>query len=306
MKLLTPVASDSTEDLADWLELQALRSPEKQVSLENLVQVIRQTGSTDAVEGSDGDRGSEVSQGIAQDSFVEIENRKLACGVSRYPFSVEQGLLKLTGEPESSSYVMLLLMSATTPTSGHRGTAVLFERICSEAALGYLGGSGNGADAIRFGSPRKAPTAKLSQALEDLCLRLAEGGGCKDSSKAKHTGDNGLDIVAWRKFPDLKPGKLIAFGQCAGGDGNWQSKLAELDGRKFVQKWFRQMLDVDPVRFFFVPRRISRYDWQHAGIDGGILFDRCRIVACLPDLTNDLAGDCVKATQKLLHEAVHA
>jgi hypothetical protein len=73
-----------------------------------------------------------------------------------------------------------------------------------------------------------------------------------------------------------------------------------MDGTKFVRKWFRDPLVVDPVRLFFVPRRIPRDDWEHAGIDGGILFDRCRIVACLPDLDDDLAKRCRKTAVTLL------
>jgi hypothetical protein len=117
-------------------------------------------------------------------------------------------------------------------------------------------------------------------------------------------GDEGLDIVAWRDFPDLNQGKLIAFGQCAGGGGNWEKKLTELDGRKFVQKWLRSMFVADPIRLFFLPRRVPRADWENAGIDGGILFDRCRIVACMRDTDKMLTKDCTKAASHLLKEAV--
>jgi hypothetical protein len=307
VKLAAPVASDPTERVADWLEIEALRSPEKNISLESLIQVIRRAGSVDAIadpsndQGLDSrDTGSVLSQSVAQDSFVEIENRKVACGDSRYPFVIEQGLLRLKSDSTNSAYVLLLLMSATAPTAGHNGTAVLFERLCQEAALGYLGGTTNGANALRFGAPRRRPVAKLSQALDDLCAKLIEGGGCKYPDKARHTGDEGLDVVAWRSFPDSKIGKLIAFGQCAGGEGNWPEKLAELDARRFTQKWFREVFVVDPVRLFFVPRRIPRIEWEHAGIDGGILFDRCRIVACLSDVNAKLARDCRQVTRKLL------
>jgi hypothetical protein len=305
MKPPTPVASDPSEILADWIEFDAVLSTEGQSSAENLVRLLRRSGSVDAISGPRGDQGSALSQTIVEDAFVEIENRSKACG-NGYPFAIEQGLLRLVQQPTQSPYVLLLLMSVAVPTPGHRGTAVLFERICSEAALGYLGGVSNGAESIRFGAPRKVPLAKLSQALDDLCARMSEGAGCKFPDKAKHSGDEGLDIVAWRKFPDLKAGQLIAFGQCAGGGGNWQKKLAELDGRKFAQKWFREMFVVDPVRLFFLPRRIPPTDWMHSGIDGGILFDRCRIIACLPNLSLSLASDCAAATGRLLQTASKA
>jgi hypothetical protein len=297
-----PAASDPTEVAADWVEFTALRSRERQVSQASLVKLLRLSGSMDAFEGIRSDAGSAASQIIVQDVFSELENRRVACGPDNYPFEIEQGLLSAKAKPERSPYVLLLLMSAKKPTAGHSGTAALFEHMCTNAALTYLGGVDNGAQAIRFGSPREVPFAKFSSALDRLCLNMAEGGGCKAPHKAKHTGDEGLDIVAWRKFPDSKEGQLIAFGQCAGGSGKWEKKLTELDGRKFAQKWLRVMFLVDPVRLFFVPRRIPKNDWEEAGIDGGILFDRCRIVACLKNPSNSLSRACVNQTRTLLKE----
>jgi hypothetical protein len=295
-----PAAADPTEHKADWVELEALRSPDKQTSLANFAKAIRRTGSTDALPGGRVDSGSEVSQSIAEEAFAEIDNRRHACGPDRYPFEVERGLVRLKPDPQNSPYILLLLMSINTPTAGHNGTAALFEKLCVRATFGYLGGADNGVEALRFGSPRKAPLAHLHQAIDDLCVKLAEGEGCKTPSKARHTGDEGLDIVAWRNFPDRKGGKLIAFGQCAAGGMDWENKLAELDARNWARKWLKSALIVEPIRLFFVPRRIPSGDWDNAGIDGGILFDRCRIVACLSGNDNTLARECATRTQALI------
>lgn len=301
MKPSFPAATDSVENLADWLELEAVRSPRQEISLETLVRVIRRSGTTDAIVDAPSDVGSETSQAVAQDAFSEAETRTRACGVDgAYPFEITHGLLSLRKGWKSSPYVLLLLLSKTTPTGGYGGTAMLFERICSHAARQYFGGSANSAAAVRFGSPRRAPLTQLRHAIDDLCVKLAEGSGCGRPDKAKHTGDEGLDIVAWRHFPDGKAGKLVAFGQCAGGARDWSSKLTELDGRKFAQKWFRQQLVVEPLRFFFVPRRIPGDDWSDTGIDGGIVFDRCRIVACLRDMDRELTQACKIATRTLM------
>jgi hypothetical protein len=297
-----PAASDTSEALADWLEVQALRAATREASLESLIRVIRRAGSTDAVAGPNGDRGSEESQRVGQDAFSEIGNRVRACGDGRYPFEVEQGSIRLKKDAEKSFYVFLLLISIHDPTSGHYGTAALFEHLCCHAAHRYLGGNENHANAFRIGAPRKAPIAKFHQAVDELCAQVAEGGGCLSPEKGQHTGDNGLDIVAWRNFPDLRAGKLIAFGQCACGATDWESKLQECDGSAFMKKWFRSPLVVDPIRLFFLPRRVRRDDWEHSGIDGGILFDRCRIVACLTQVDAELAGRCAKTATGLLKE----
>jgi hypothetical protein len=296
-----PAASDPTESLADWMELEALRSRDKSSSVASLVKIIRRTGSTDAFASAHGDSGSELSQSIAQDAFAEIDNRQKACGKERYPFEVQKGLLKVRPNPELFPYSLLLLMSVNKPTSGHEGTSALFEHVCTNATLGYLGGPANGVTSVRFGAPRKTPLAKLSQAIDDLCVSIGEGDGCRKPQLARHTGDDGLDIVAWRSFPDSKMGKLIAFGQCAAGGSDWESKLAEMDASAFVKKWLRTPLVVNPVRMFFVPRRISPTDWENAGIDGGILFDRCRIAACFQS-SPAIEKLCVKTTKAMLKE----
>lgn len=299
MSLQPPSASDGVEKIADWLEFTASMSPEGQVSLETLVSIIRSAGSVDAFDERDGhlDHGSEASQSVASDAFSELSLRSKACQ-GRYPFEVEQGLLRV--KQKNTPYNLLLLLSFANPTTGHSGTAVLFERLCTLAAHNYFGGKNNNAEAIRFGSPRKVPLAKFSQAIDNLCGQLGEGVGCKEPSLANHTGDQGLDIVAWKHFPDRKPGKLVAFGQCSSGSGDWTKKLNELDGTKFSMKWLQEQLLVPPIRFFFVPRRIANDHWRLVGIDAGIVFDRCRIVSCLPKLDATLKRDCSDATKKLI------
>jgi hypothetical protein len=40
----------------------------------------------------------------------------------------------------------------------------------------------------------------------------------------------------------------------------------------------KQPLVLDPVRVYMVPNRISIQVWEEHSNDGGLLFDRCRIV----------------------------
>jgi hypothetical protein len=221
-----------------------------------------------------------------------------------YPFEFEQGLLRVKDGGESMPYIFMLLLCNVAPTAGHAGTAVMFEHLCVEAATNYLGGRRqSNARAIRFGSPRKAPLGKLKQIIDHACSQMYEGGGCKSPELAGHVGDDGLDVLAWKGFPDRKIGKLVAFGQCAAGSITWTAKLNELDGRKFSQKWFRDPLVCDPIRLFFVPRRVPAQDWRHAAIDAGIIFDRCRIAATLKDLDANLRSDCQKKIARLMKQA---
>ena len=304
MRVAAPRASQSTEELADWLEIQALISKDRTASLETLVNDLRRGGSTDALDEGAADKGSETTQAIGGDAFGELANRKQAAD-GGYPFRLDQGMISLERDEDvTKPYILLLLLSFIAPTTGYQGTAYLFEKICSHATHRYLGGNTNSVSVLHFGAPRKPPKAKMREAIDHLCSQIGEGAGCKTGKgpKGNRTGDDGLDIVAWREFPDKSAGKLIAFGQCACGATDWESKLSELDGANFVGKWFRERLAVHPIRMFFLPRRVPKQDWHDSGIDGGILFDRCRIVANLQDLDAALEDQCKRAIQALMKD----
>jgi hypothetical protein len=285
-----PIASWGHEKLADWLELEALTSADQSSSMEDLVGILRRTNSVDAIEDSDdpnddGDPGSELAQSVASSALSVIEARHTACGgEANYPFKTNRGRISLCADPVSSNYIFLLMLTVVGPKFGPKGTdaAKIFEELCTVAAQGYLGGPSNNAKSFRFGSPRASPYGRLHSALDYLCVLLNEGGGCSTPEVARHNGDDQLDIVAWREFPDRQAGKIVAFGQCAAGS-DASSKMSELNALAFSQKWFREPLAIPPVRLFFVPWDMGfslMTRRRHNLIDAGIIFDRCRIVAC--------------------------
>lgn len=313
--ILAPNATDSPEELADWVELQALLARDRQFSLESLARVINRSGTTDALrsdpeEDDGGDdpprrlprRAADDSRTVAEAAFSEIETRAKACNGHRdaYPFKVESGIVRLKGEPGSTDYEFFLLLTHAGPTSGHEGTAVLFELLCTVAALGHLGGSRNSARAFRFGAPRKRPLAKLSEAITNFCRDVGEGMGCSSEKEASHTGDGQLDIVAFREFPDGRTGKLVLFGQCAAGASSAEDKLSELDPQAFMKKWLKKQLLVSPMRLFFVPWCPPAHAWEFKVIDSGLLFDRCRIAACIEDTELTVFSDRIKAANKVM------
>lgn len=294
--LEAPSASDAVEVLADWIERRALYADDRNASIEDLVRVIRRSASTEGLlTHAEHDRGSEDSQAVAQDAFAEIEDRKQASGGSAgaYPFEVGRNYVELKGGFERTPYIFQLLLTYSGPMAGSRKrreirAEVIFEDICSEAAQSYFGGSALGGGALAMGFPRKTHK-NFIEAVEHLCVRMGEGAGCIPKRAGARPADAKLDIVAWRHFLDRRAGKLIGFGQCAAGK-NWKEKLSELDEEAFRKKWLREQPAVNPVRMFFVPRRIGRLEWRELAIDGGILFDRCRIThhaAILPDELGD-------------------
>ncbi len=307
-----PSASDPRERLADWLELQAIRAADHNSSLEDLVRVIRRSGSTEGLSTGDEldrDTGSEASQAVAEDAFAEIEDRLQACGAAAaYPFEVGRGFIQLWDGFERSAYVFQLLLTYSGPMLGTRRrresrAEVIFEDICVEAAQSYFGGREVGGRALGFGFPRQRAHASFPRAVAFLCSELGEGGGCSDIGTRARPADAKLDVVAWRDFLDLREGKLIGFGQCAAGS-NWKDKISELDHEAFCKKWLREALAVNPVRMFFLPRRLARPEWRHTAIDGGVLFDRCRISHHAGRLSDGLSERVASWTRAAMRTAL--
>jgi hypothetical protein len=299
---LVPPASASREEHADWLEIQALREKDGNTSIEDLVRVFRRSGSTDAVDDElDSnnpravDRGSELSQTIAEDAFRELEDRQSSSGAKAYPFDLGSQYIQLISDPKplQSVYTFLLLLSQLGKDAGTEDGAHLFEEVSAYAAREYMGGSNGAAQLFLMGFPRRSTPAAFRAAISELCSQLNEGGGCRDRKSLKEQKDAKLDLVAWKSFPDGRPGKLIGFGQCATGRG-WRKKLSELNVDAFCKSWFLDSPPVLPVPMFFVPFRAELSRWDVDSFSAGILFDRCRIAALSGNIPWSLRRRCGK------------
>jgi len=298
-----PSASDAPEIHADWLELRALESADQNSSIQDLVQVIRRSGTTDALPGVDDvesslDRGSEKSQGIAEDAFGEIEDRFSSCGGDNgtYPFVVSsQNIqLKITSP---TAYLFLLLLSRFGKDAGPNSMdgAKLFEEVSIEAALSYFGGSASEIGTYHFGAPRRSPNpADFVSALNELCRNLGEGVACRtERPNLADQKDAKLDLAVWRPFSDRRYGKLIGFGQCATGN-DWPGKLGELQPGPFCEMWMQDVPSVHPVRLFFVPFRVDKRRWMDYSRRSGIVFDRCRIAFHTKIISDAVEKKCRK------------
>jgi hypothetical protein len=299
--LSSPVASDDVTTKADFLELQSFRTKDRSVSLQDLTQELKRSGSVDAVGDPEaanyvGDRGTETSQSLAEDTFNELEDRHRACGgdSGQYPFSVNGSLLAHDNNAAGRVYTFLLLLSKFGITAGPKGThgERIFEDLCRHAAQGYFGGAALGASAEHFGFPRRVLPKHFPKALQELSNRVGDFTPNEVAPRSKDQKDAKLDIVAWRPFPDRRPGKLIGFGQCAAGRADFDAKIHELQIQSFCKSWLREHPSVDPVRMFFVPWRVGSAEYRKTCIDGGIAFDRCRISYFCGDIEKQLRTQC--------------
>ncbi len=253
--------SDLTDPimLADWLELIALSSADGNSSHGDLERVLNRLGVED-------------KDSLCRDTVSELSRRGSATG-DNYPFSFSGTLLALKGNwREYIPYVFCLLLSSADEkmkkTKGIKHE-VIFENLSCLAARNYIGG-----DVVRFGAPRKDLPSSFREALSKLCEKVGEWSHSR-TAKTLHAQDDGLDLVAWKRFPDHRMGKLILFGHCASGH-NWQDKINELQPSDFCSKWLGG--DKSPiVKTFFIPHLLSRDVWDNRAISAKLFFDRCRI-----------------------------
>lgn len=286
--LTVPAATAAPGELADWLEMEALRAADRNSSTQDLASALRRTGSGEEVEierpfesptDSVDDRGGETIEPIAEAAFEEIEDRSVACA-GRYPFHLNGSLLQGTTRVRDSLYVFLLLLSRYGKDAGPEGLNVpqLFEEVAELAIGNCLGGPRNEVSTYQFGFPRRLNPAGFRAALDDLCQRMGEGGSSKNRPTRKDQKDASLDLIAWRPFPDRRRGLVMAWGQCATG-ADWREKLTDLQPEDWASAWMAERPAVVPLRSFFVPHRVDREHWDVSAIAGGVLFDRCRIAA---------------------------
>lgn len=299
-RLTLPSISEAPEEHADWIELNLLVNRSSFISWADHERSL--------VIGADGeevsDDGVDELERLLDDTASEFASRSRACGgaLESYPFVATAEGVEARAIAQMSVYQFLLLLSRLGKNAGPPSSHAerLFEELSAVALRQYLGVS-SGADTWRFGFPRRVGPPGFGDAVQHLCGALGEGAGARDTPESAHQKDAHLDIVAWKGFPDRKPGQLIAFGQCATGE-NWESKVAELNPSAWCRLWLNEMPLVDPVGAFFVPHRVERKHWRRTTAYGGILFDRCRIAWLTPSVDGRLGEELAEWVSQVLDQ----
>jgi hypothetical protein len=265
--------------LADWLELYALISGDRNSSHGDLVTALKAASVIDP---------REIAQEELPTTVFEELLRREKAARGGYPFEVDGSVLRCKKRPLSyETYIFCLCLSYFSWKGLQRGAPVrpdrVFEHLCAEVARAFLVG-----EARRFGAPRVAEVfaSSFPKAVDELAaVHLQEGGGFKAQDEVSASGDAGLDIVAWRKHPDEMPGKLIFFGACASG-GDWAQKLHEQHTpATFAENFMANSMVSRIVGGFFIPHRVPTSKWDRLSRKaGGMLFDRCRIAHWSPRL----------------------
>jgi hypothetical protein len=239
---------------------------------------------------------------IVNNTFEELDYRR-ACIGDAYPFGIDARNQTVTflgmGEGEQSGrqiYLFCLLTSAIRAGQIQGGDeirelaqeiAVNFQICACLAAGGFFAGC-----VSSFGFPRATGDAFLP-ALRNTYARFGFGTVRADIPEGlpEELKDGGIDVIAWREFPDHMAGKLYLLGQTASG-ANWRAKSVVEYIPQLHGSWFTEAPAKHNTPAMFIPfplqhemdepRRdsfaitLKRRFW-HEEQRFGIIFDRIRI-----------------------------
>lgn len=294
-----PSAGAEAHELADLAELMAWAN--RSVSAREILALLGREGENDDNEGCED--GDDRNADAFDDVSNEFEYRQMACA-GRYPFTLDSTGNVLRYEPvdELSSwlYGYLLLSTRLNMTNnrnhaGIDGTTIL-EEISAISLQQYLGSER--AKALVFGTALES--GNFPSRVTMLCHQLGEGFQYKNNFDSPNTAkDDKLDAVAWLPFADQKASKIIIFGQCKTGTA-WTEQLCHLRPESFIKKWIETPFVFDPLRAYCVSESANRARWSGYAIDGGLLFDRCRLVDCCDTMEAPLFDQMVKWSKAAL------
>lgn len=275
--------------LADWLEINTLADLDGSTSAQDLKYPL----ATEIEKGNNID-DSTLEEIVAQ-AFTEIEKR-ISATKSGYPFKVQgDKIIKKTTYTKNLSYIFCLFVSyfgverLEFSSSWKKNTiAKKFENLSANAIKMLLTNDKGKLNVREFGWPRKwkglVTNPNFINALNKLCQDCGEmkSSGVTTAARMK---DAGLDIIAWKKFPDYLSGSVFFWGQCATGD-NWDHKLHEVRNFEFfVTQPTRTLRGTFIPHIIEIPNNDPDY-WHMLTIQAGMIFDRCR-VAYLTEKWND-------------------
>lgn len=195
----------------------------------------------------------------------------------------------------SSSYMAVALMTPGNPVREYLGAApdesmaAIFENVVADAVRRIWGDAGR---ALRFGWPSDiGRPPEFDLAIRWLADRLGVEVG--QGYRQPRRKDGGVDVVAWRPFPDGRSGFPVVLVQCTLQE-NLLAKGMDVDTRLWGS-WLA--MDVDPTTALATPVALAPGTmWNELALKYMIL-DRVRIAGlAAPVVTDEITLDWLSRT----------
>jgi hypothetical protein len=242
--------------VADWVERAALSAGSSAIGHHTLRELGEVVGYTEA------------DVGLA----LTTVSRRAALLGDAYPFRTGVGV---AAREDASEYpwTALLLMSADSPVrppSEFGLAAAALERITARAVSEIYGPE---TEALRFAWPSdEGRPQEFGSAIRWLATRMGVTPG--DAYRPPYAKDGGVDVVAWRPFPDRRSGFPVMLIQCT-IERSYEHKAKDID----LPVWSGYLrLDVAPATALAIPEVVPSGEAWNALAARTVIMDRTRLV----------------------------
>jgi hypothetical protein len=193
-----------------------------------------------------------------------------------YPFRTAGGGVAASDRAATAPWTALLVMSSESPLRAELDTGqagLQLERITAVALRSLYG---PGTQSRRFGWPSDIGRPReFPEAVRWLAKEMGVPAG--SAYRPPHRKDGGVDVVAWRPFPDGRSGFPVLLCQCT-LEKDSSHKAADVDVRVW-SGWLA--LDTDPATALALSEVVAAGEEWNTLAARTIVLDRIRLAALI-------------------------
>lgn len=261
------LSNESSERIADWIEILAAAQQGKPLSIQRIQEVSQSFANLSSV--------------LIPFAFRQLERRAKILGGS-YPFMIDNSYIVTKKSVENSVYLQLLFLTSGSGVlnAGEvwnlEKASKLFESIVESALSTFFG---QNTQTVNFGFPsRRGRPAEFSAAVEWLSRKTNIRLG--NAYRPPRKKDGGVDLFVWKSFADNKPGIPIMLVQCTIKE-DFINKIGDID-IKLWSSWLSS--DIEPLAALAIPGVVNKDEQWSEVTTRGILLDRLRLVESCGDI----------------------
>lgn len=279
------LANESSERVADWIEILAAAQKGKPLSIQRIQEVSQSFAN--------------LGPNLIPFAFRQLVRRSQILG-SSYPFLVDDTFIVTKKSVDDSVYIQLLFLTSGggVSTAGAvwnlEKASKLFEDIVENALKTFFG---QNTQSVNFGFPsRSGRPPEFPAAVEWLSKKTNIRLG--NAYRPPRKKDGGVDLFVWKSFSDNKPGIPIMLVQCTIKD-DFINKIGDIDV-KLWSSWLSS--DIEPLVALAVPGVVNKDEIWSELTTRGILLDRLRLVETSSDIPSQIEYENFDYLRQLVDE----
>jgi hypothetical protein len=279
------LANESSERIADWIEILAAAQKGKPLSIQRIQEVSESFAN--------------LGPNLIPFAFRQLVRRGQILG-SNYPFLVDDTFIVTKKSVDDSVYIQLLFLTpgGGVSTAGAiwnlEKASKLFEDIVENALKTFFG---QNTKTVNFGFPsRSGRPPEFPAAVEWLSQKTNIRLG--NAYRPPRKKDGGVDLFVWKSFSDNKPGIPIMLVQCTTKD-DFINKIGDID-IKLWSSWLSS--DIEPLVALAVPGVVNKEEIWSELTTRGILLDRLRLVETSSDTPSQIEYENFDYLRQLVDE----